>query len=191
MAKKGMIFYDNWCDLVNEYYDDGDKDTAMKLAFAIIRLYSTGELIDVNDKSLNRMIEYTIMPGIESQIKNYLDGSKGGRPSVEITAEAIIEAKAQGKTWRNAAELLGISEDTLRKYRKELQIDAKQAEKPKNGPKNQEKEEEEEKDEENGMRASLAFRDCSLRSQSLDTLLDGTLTEAEHTFGTQWTWDAD
>ena len=33
MKNKGLIFYDNWCDMLNDYYDSGDTQAAQELAF--------------------------------------------------------------------------------------------------------------------------------------------------------------
>lgn len=126
--KKGFIFYDNWCDMVNKYYDRGDIEAASMLSFAIVRLYSTGEIIDLPRFDLEQMMEYTVMPGIETQITNYENGSKGGRARVELNKDEVYEKKKELKTWKATAAYFGIDEDTLRARRKEWE----ETEKPKN-----------------------------------------------------------
>ena len=137
MKNKGFIFYDNWCDMLNDYYDSGDTQAAQELAFAITRLYSTGEVIPTSRKDLEMMLLYTVKPGINNQIENYERGCRGGRPRVQIDKEECLSLKRELKTWKAVAAHYQIDEDTLRKIRREW----KEAEKPKN--------QEEEKEEEN------------------------------------------
>lgn len=153
---KGMILYDNWCDMVNKYYDQGDEAAAKDLLFGIMRLYSTGELIDLGRVDLNMMLEYTIRSGIESQIRHYEEGKKGGRPS-KISAKdnaLIAQNKELGKTAKQIAEEFCVSDDTIRRSdgwrnpQNYTQKDTQNAKPYAPQKQNQEKEKEKEKEEE-------------------------------------------
>lgn len=158
MSSKGFIFYDNWCDMINEYYDNGDQEAAYLLSFAITRLYSTGELVELPRKDLNMMLKYSINSGIESQIRNYAAGNKGGRPS-KLTSQdqlTIATSKTLGKTAKQIAEDFCVSADTIRrsdgwinsqKYAQNSMQNSMQNAKPL-GTQKQNQEEEEEKEEE-------------------------------------------
>jgi hypothetical protein len=49
--------------------------------------------------------------------KNIGDGSKGGRPQINLDQEEVLARKQELKTWKAVAESYGISEDTLRNIR--------------------------------------------------------------------------
>jgi hypothetical protein len=205
--KKGFIFYDNWCDMVNKYYDRGDIEAASMLSFAIVRLYSTGEIIDLPRFDLEQMMEYTVMPGIETQITNYENGSKGGRARVELNKDEVYEKKRELKTWKATAAYFGVDEDTLRARRKEWEeSENRKTEKPtetepKNRikvsvdeeepmvkesrdvqnqtekPKNQEKEEEEEKEEEKLIEGSASPNDSFRANEPMSERYHSSSTE--------------
>lgn len=117
MANKGIIFYDDWCDMVNQYYDSGDAEAAYQLTFAIIRLYSTGELIKLPRCDLDIMLQYTIKSGLDTQVKHYNNGTTGGRPK-KLSDEdqlKIAELRSQGYTAKEVADVFKIGEATVRR----------------------------------------------------------------------------
>lgn len=61
--------------------------------------------------------------------KNIIDGSKGGRPAIQLNEEEVVRKKEELKTWKNVASYYKISEDTLRAIRNDW---SRKTEKPKN-----------------------------------------------------------
>lgn len=59
--KKYFPFYYNWAEMINDSYDDDDKEYAQLLAFAIVRYASTGEIIDLGDRRAQRMFERALL----------------------------------------------------------------------------------------------------------------------------------
>ena len=57
------------------------------------------------------------------------NGKKGGRPTVDLDQQSVLQKYKELKTWKATAAFFGVDEDTLRKLRK--QWDGK-TEKPKN-----------------------------------------------------------
>ena len=61
--------------------------------------------------------------------RNIIDGSKGGRPAIQLNEEEVMRKKEELKTWKNVALYYKISEDTLRAIRNDW---SRKTEKPKN-----------------------------------------------------------
>lgn len=49
--------------------------------------------------------------------RNIIDGSKGGRPAIQLNEEEVMRKKEELKTWKNVASYYKISENTLRAIR--------------------------------------------------------------------------
>ncbi len=115
-ARKGIIFYDNWCAMLNSYWDSGDTEAAKELAFGIIRLYSTGEIIDFCRPDLALMLQHTIAPGIEIQIKNRERGTRA--TPYRFTDEQnfkIRQMRAEGMTAIQIGAEFGCPADAIRR----------------------------------------------------------------------------
>lgn len=50
-------------------------------------------------------------------LKAVENGKKGGRPKIELSAEEVMAKYQELGKWSLVAEALGVSEDTLRRFR--------------------------------------------------------------------------
>ena len=55
--------------------------------------------------------------------KNIEDGSKGGRPQIELDREEVMQKKDELRTWKAVAAYFHISENTLRAIRKQWEAE--------------------------------------------------------------------
>lgn len=117
-----FIFYSSWLDLLKGFEEDFGAEFAKEALWCLINYAATGEMLTTK-KTIIGFIEGVAMPMITAAKKRYArsveNGSKGGRPSIELDMEHVFCLKEELKTWKAVAAHLGIDEDTLRKKRKE------------------------------------------------------------------------
>lgn len=111
-----------------------DKVAAARLINAIMRYGLYEEEPEDNEENADILeIWEPIITSISSakdRRKRQMDnGSKGGRPSVNLDMDEVYEVKKELGTWKATAKHFGLDEDTLRKYRKSWEAET---EKPKN-----------------------------------------------------------
>lgn len=117
-----FVFYSSWMDYFKGVEEEFGPDYAREAMWCAINYITTGEMLTTK-KSIIGFIEGVVMPMVTAAKKRYTrsveNGSKGGRPSIELDMEHVFCLKEELKTWKAVAAHLGIDEDTLRKKRKE------------------------------------------------------------------------
>ena len=131
---QNFMFMAGWRDMLEGMEQDFGIDYAKEALWNLMLVGTLEGQEPISDKqSIVGFVKGCIQPVVKTSTANYNknkeNGSKGGRPKIEVdVAEAIRLHDEEGLTWKLAAKKLGISEDTLREARKAYA----QAEKPKN-----------------------------------------------------------
>lgn len=113
--RKSFVVYDSFLDMIEIVPDKEDK---LQLALAMLKYGLGREDMELDNPYLNAMftgIKANIDAAQNRYDKAVESGKRGGRPS-SISKEEIQELKAEGKTQKQIAEMLGISERTVRRY---------------------------------------------------------------------------
>ena len=131
--KDSFVFYRTFWDTIQTLKQGGDseRELAYKLMEAIIQYGLNGEY-DTSNIIVNGLMQQTIFAIDQAQERNDKsreNGAKGGRPKKGATADEIKELLATGKTRKEVAGILGISEKTISRRLKELPTESQ----PKDG----------------------------------------------------------
>lgn len=115
--KDSFVFYRTFWDTIQTLKQGGDneRELAYKLMEAIIQYGLNGEY-DTSNIIVNGLMQQTIFAIDQAQErydKSRENGAKGGRPKKDVTAEQIKELLATGKTRKEIAGILGVSEKTI------------------------------------------------------------------------------
>lgn len=113
--RKSFVVYDSFLDMIEIVPDKEDK---LQLALAMLRYGLGREDMELENPYLNAMFT-----GIKANIdaaQNRYDracsgGVKGGRPT-SISQDEVQELKSVGKTQKQVAQMLGVSERTVKRY---------------------------------------------------------------------------
>ena len=113
--RKSFVIYDSFLDMVEMI---PDKEDQLKLILAVLRYGLGREDMELENPYLNAMFT-----GIKANIdaaQNRYDkacsgGVKGGRPT-SISQDEVQELKSVGKTQKQVAQMLGVSERTVKRY---------------------------------------------------------------------------
>lgn len=113
--RKSFVIYDSFLDMVEMI---PDKEDQLKLILAVLRYGLGREDMKLDNPYLNAMFA-----GIKANIdaaQNRYDracsgGVKGGRPT-SISQDEVQELKSVGKTQKQVAQMLGVSERTVKRY---------------------------------------------------------------------------
>lgn len=134
----GFVFYASWDKILSAL----PLETAKEMLWEIKEI-GLGKEITTDDKLIRAIIEGSIMPNIKAAQRKYEtaaeNGSKGGRPRLDIDMERVAALKAQGKTNEEIGRALGVSKTTIQTRWAEYQAETK--------TKNQERKETETKKE--------------------------------------------
>lgn len=123
--KDSFVFYRTFWDTIQTLKQGGDseRELAYKLMEAIIQYGLNGEY-DTSNIIVNGLMQQTIFAIDQAQErydKSRENGAKGGRPKKGATADEIKELLATGKTRKEVAGILGISEKTISRRLKEAE----------------------------------------------------------------------
>ena len=123
--KDSFVFYRTFWDTIQTLKQGGDseRELAYKLMEAIIQYGLNGEY-DTSNIIVNGLMQQTIFAIDQAQErydKSSENGAKGGRPKKGATADEIKELLATGKTRKEVAGILGISEKTISRRLKEAE----------------------------------------------------------------------
>ena len=115
--KDSFVFYRTFWDTIQTLKQGGDseRELAYKLMEAIIQYGLNGEY-DTSNIIVNGLMQQTIFAIDQAQErydKSRENGAKGGRPKKGATAKEIKELLAIGKTRKEIATILNISEKTI------------------------------------------------------------------------------
>ena len=135
--KDSFVFYRTFWDTIQTLKQGGDseRELAYKLMEAIIQYGLNGEY-DTSNIIVNGLMQQTIFAIDQAQErydKSRENGAKGGRPKKGATAEEIKELLATGKTRKEVAGILGISEKTISRRLKEAEEMLPTESQPKDG----------------------------------------------------------
>lgn len=131
---QNFMFMAGWRDMLEGMEKDFGIGYAQEALWNLMLVGTLEGQEPISDKqSIVGFVKGCIQPVVKTSTANYNknkeNGSKGGRPKIEIdVAEAIRLHDEEGMTWKNAAKKMGVSEDKLRNARREYE----EAEKPKN-----------------------------------------------------------
>lgn len=108
-----FVFYGSFEKAISEW----SEDIQFQCYKALIN-YGLNGTYESDNQVVNSLMSVFI-PNIDAAQNRYdkavESGKRGGRPS-SISKEEIQELKAEGKTQKQIAEMLGISERTVRRY---------------------------------------------------------------------------
>ena len=131
MSYDNFVFYGSWRESLEGFREEFGDQYAKEVLWNMMLLATAGD-IETEKKSIIGFLNGAVMPNINAAKDRYAacveNGKKGGRPQIKLNQEEVMKMKGELKTWKAVAENLDISEDTLRKQRKEWE----KAEKPKN-----------------------------------------------------------
>lgn len=122
---QNFMFMAGWRDMLDGMEKDFGIEYAQEALWNLMLVGTLEGQEPITDKqSIIGFVKGCIQPVVKTSTANYnknkVNGSKGGRPKIEIdVAEAIRLHDEEGMTWKNAAKHIGVSEDTLRQARKE------------------------------------------------------------------------
>lgn len=107
-----FVFYGSWEKILSAL----PLETAKEMLWQIKEI-GIGKEISTNDPLIKAIIEGSIMPNIKAAQRKYetavQNGSKGGRPRLDIDMERVAELKRQGKTNEEIGRALGVSKTTI------------------------------------------------------------------------------
>ena len=128
---QNFMFMAGWRDMLEGMKQDFGVEYAQEALWNLMLVGTLEGQEPITDKeSIRGFVTGCIQPVIKTSTENYnknkQNGSKGGRPKIEIdVAEAMRLHDEERMNWKAVAKHMGVSEDTLRQARKEY-------EKPKN-----------------------------------------------------------
>lgn len=131
---QNFMFMAGWRDMLEGMEQDFGIEYAKEALWNLMLVGTLEGQEPITDKqSIIGFVKGCIQPVVKTSTANYNknkeNGSKGGRPKIEIdVAEAIRLYDEEGLKWKEVAKKMGVSEDKLRQARKEYA----EAEKPKN-----------------------------------------------------------
>ena len=146
---KNFMFMAGWRDMLEGMEQDFGVEYAQEALWNLMLVGTLEGQEPITDKqSIVGFVKGCIQPVVKTSTANYNknkeNGSKGGRPKIEIdVVEAIRLHDEEGMNWKNVAKKMGVSDDKLRDARKEYaqsekpknpEIEEEKAEKPKNPP---------------------------------------------------------
>ena len=130
---KNFVFMAGWRDMLEgmaedfglEYAKEALWDLMLAGTFDPNKQEGEQELLSTK-KSIIGFVQGCIAPVVKSSTNNYdrnqKNGSKGGRPKIEVNVEEAIRLHdEEKKTWKEIAISFGINADTLRKAREEYE----------------------------------------------------------------------
>ena len=115
MNYENFVFYGSFLKTVEAIPDDYLK---LQVLEAIIRYGCANELPNPAKEPMVYAFLQMAIPTIDKQKDNYANGSKGGRP-VTHTLEEYFNLFAQGKTNKEVAKLLNVSDSTVERKKKQ------------------------------------------------------------------------
>ena len=146
---QNFMFMAGWRDMLEGMEQDFGVEYAQEALWNLMLVGTLEGQEPITDKqSIVGFVKGCIQPVVKTSTANYNknkeNGSKGGRPKIEIdVVEAIRLHDEEGMNWKNVAKKMGVSDDKLRDARKEYaqsekpknpEIEEEKAEKPKNPP---------------------------------------------------------
>ena len=133
-----FVFYGSWEKILSAL----PLETAKEMLWQIKEI-GIGKELNTDDALIKGIIEGTILPNIKAAQRKYEtaaeNGSKGGRPRLDIDMERVAALKAQGKSNEEIGRIVGASKTTIQTRWAEYQAEPK--------TKNQERKETETKKE--------------------------------------------
>ena len=107
-----FVFYGSWEKILSAL----PLETAKEMLWQIKEI-GIGKEISTEDPLIKAIIEGSIMPNIKAAQRKYEtaaeNGSKGGRPRLDIDMDHVAELKRQGKTNEEIGRALGVSKTTI------------------------------------------------------------------------------
>lgn len=97
------------------------KEMAYDYIAAVCKFGLYGEIPDEDSQLWGYGLEQaftSISSAKDRRTKNIVDGSKGGRPAIQLDYAAVMQKKEELKTWKAVAAHFNVSENTLRAIRK-------------------------------------------------------------------------
>lgn len=133
-----FVFYGSWEKILSAL----PLETAKEMLWQIKEI-GIGKELNTDDALIKGIIEGTILPNIKAAQRKYEtateNGSKGGRPRLDIDMERVAALKAQGKSNEEIGRIVGACKTTIQTRWAEYQEEQKH--------KNQERKETETKKE--------------------------------------------
>lgn len=150
---QNFMFMAGWRDMLEGMEQDFGIEYAQEALWQLMLVGTLPEQeISTSKQSIAGFLEGCVLPVLKTSTANYnknkQNGSKGGRPKIEIdVAEAMRLHDEERMNWKAVAKQMGVSEDTLRQARKEYEkpknseiksekLEDEKLEKPKNPPVN-------------------------------------------------------
>ena len=156
MNYETFVFYGSWRETLEGFREDFGEEYAKEALWNLMTLATAGD-IETTKKSIIGFITGAVMPNIDAAKARYAaqveNGKKGGRPTINLNQEEVMQKKTELKTWKAVAAHYGISEQTLKNKRDEWE----NPKNPKNLEKEEEKEDEIEKEVENKSETEMAL----------------------------------
>lgn len=115
-----FVFYGSWRESLEGFREDFGDEYAVWALWNLMTA-ATGGDIETDKKSIINWISGSCMPNIKAAKERYTfsieNGKKGGRPSKikEEDNNKIFELKKEGKTQLEIANLLGVSQSTIKR----------------------------------------------------------------------------
>lgn len=110
---KNFVFYQSW---VKYLVKRKDRERAKEILWQIMRVGS-GLDFDTDDEDIIDLVEGFVLDNIKAAQRKYEvateNGSKGGRPRLDIDMERVAELKRQGKTNEEIGRIVGASKTTI------------------------------------------------------------------------------
>ena len=120
--KDSMVMYGSVYLQFQRLISKGKQEEALAYIKAILEYGFEGVMPDEDDNVWLYGFDSNII-AIDNAAVRYAkaqeNGSKGGRPKINLNKEEVMEKKAELKTWGAVAKYYGVTERTLYSYRKE------------------------------------------------------------------------
>lgn len=168
MEYDNFVFYGGWRETLEGFREDFGDDFAKEALWNLMLMATAGD-VETDKRSILGFLTGTVMPTINKAKDRYAaavkNGKKGGRPTVQLDKEEVMKKKKELKTWKAVAQYYEIEEDTLRKIRKQWEINEEEekTEKPKNLDKDNDIDKDIDNDKEKDNRPSFDYRHPSLK----------------------------
>ncbi len=109
---KSFVFYGSWEETLSALPLEQAKELLWQ-----IKEIGIGREMKTEDKLVSGIIKGSILPNIKAAQRKYEtaaeNGSKGGRPRLDIDMEKVAALKAQGKTNEEIGNIVGASKTTI------------------------------------------------------------------------------
>lgn len=119
-----FVFYGSWEKILSAL----PLETAKEMLWQIKEI-GIGKELNTDDALIKGIIEGSIMPNIKAAQRKYEtaaeNGTKGGRPRLDIDMTRVAELKAQGKTNEEIGRALGASKTTIQTRWTQYQAETK------------------------------------------------------------------